>query len=139
MVKKLIGISAILLIIAGITWVIMRDVAHRSDGWKAIPGDAAFILEINDPSRLIKTLTAENDIWTELTANDHFSEYHQAVLLFDSLLNILSFSNLLPGIAIVPGYRPKAIIVLFNSFLIVTVVSKLRALRARFAVSVALN
>ena len=87
--KKLLGgIAAGIVVLLFLAWLIIHfsfSGSGRNSALKAIPADAALILEIKQPKDLWNDLSANSIVWSQLKGYSPFNEINKDMLYLDSL------------------------------------------------------
>lgn len=111
--KTLIAIALLLLVVSGSLWWYFRPqqpVAKFNETIRAIPINAAFIVETRHPKSLKQKLCSDNDFWQELTSIDLFKKLDKQINTIDSLLlsnhKINSYSD---SISLIISVHPASV------------------------------
>ena len=85
--RLLISALFVIILLAGGLYLIIDARPDETDPWRAIPEDAAVILEIDRPHDLISKLSADNELWEGVRNNTPTAMIPELVYHIDSIRN----------------------------------------------------
>lgn len=84
--KFVLPIVVLILVIAVAGYFLLDFSGSMNNPWKAIPSDAALIIEVDNPENLLEKLTAENEIWNSMNKSPKLKKITTDLSFLDSLL-----------------------------------------------------